>query len=51
MSTGLSYLVVALRGGGSPPSIKFDPDILEHCNLEGSYPISGSTKYANLVTQ
>ena len=31
ISTGLSYLVVALReGGGSTPSIKFDPDILEH---------------------
>ena len=31
ISTGLFYLVVALKGrGGSTPSIKFDPDILEH---------------------
>ena len=30
ISTGLSYLLVALRGGFPPPSIKFDPDILEH---------------------
>ena len=33
ISTGLFYLVVAL--GGSTPSIKFDPDILEHSYLEG----------------
>ena len=35
ISTGLFYLVVALGGGGGEegshrPSIKFDPDILEH---------------------
>ena len=30
ISTGLFYLVVALGGGGPPPSIKFDPDILKH---------------------
>ena len=30
ISTGLSYLVVAPRGVFPPPSIKFDPDILEH---------------------
>ena len=31
ISTGLSCLVVALgRVGVSTPSIKFDPDILEH---------------------
>ena len=30
ISTGLFYLVVALRGLFHPPSIKFDPDIPEH---------------------
>ena len=31
ISTGLFYLVVALGGGGvPPPSIKFNPDILEY---------------------
>ena len=34
ISTGLFYLVVALGGGYSPPSMTFDPDILEHWNLE-----------------
>ena len=37
-------------GGGegvvSTPSVKFDPEYLEHLNLEGSYPVLGSTKYA-----
>ena len=36
MSAGLFfYLVVALGGGFPPPSIKFDPNFLEHWNLEG----------------
>ena len=36
ISNRLFYLVVALVGGGVPPlSIKLDPDILEHGNLEG----------------
>ena len=30
ISTGLFYLVVAREGSFPPPSIKFDPDILEH---------------------
>ena len=30
ISTGLFYLVVALGGLFSTPSIQFDPDILEH---------------------
>ena len=29
VSTGLFHLVVALGGSFPPPSIKFDPDILE----------------------
>ena len=47
VSTGL-YLVVGLGGLFHPPSIKFDPDILEYWNLEGWDPILFSTKYANL---
>ena len=35
ISTGRFYLVVALGGASfPPPSIKLDPDILEHRNLE-----------------
>ena len=33
ISTGLFYLVVAL-GGPHPTSIKFDPEILEHGNVD-----------------
>ena len=35
ITTGFFNLVVALREWISSPSIKFDPDILEHWNLEG----------------